>query len=202
MYPPQTQWLAASLLAAMTLARPAGAAAWPLDATQRAAVERGEILVIAARDDAPGGRGAATARAALRIAAPPDKVFDVMTDCASAARWVPRMLSCEVIESDPARSMELIAHRVDYGWYAPRIDYVFRARYEGRRRIAFDHVSGDLEANDGAWELERAADGVSTVVTYTVRTKPAFYLPQWLYLRGVQAEIPALLRALRARAEQ
>lgn len=195
-------WLAASLLTTILFAPPSGAAAWPLDATQRAAVERGEIVVIAARDDAPGGRGAATARAALRIAAVPDTVFGVMTDCDNAARWVPRMVSCQVLAVDAARSVERIAHRFDYGWYAPQIDYVFRARYEGRRRIVFENVSGDLDENDGAWELEHAADGVSTIVTYTVRTKPKFYVPQWLCLRGVRTEIPAMLQALRARAER
>jgi Polyketide cyclase / dehydrase and lipid transport len=102
---------------------------------------------------------------------------------------------------DAARATELIAHRVHYGWFAPRIDYVFRVQLRDRRSISFANVSGDLAQNDGAWELETAADGVSTIVTYAVRTRPKFYVPQWLYRRAVRAELPAMLRALRERAE-
>ena len=114
---------------------------------------------------------------------------------------MPHLVECRVLETDATQGSELIAHRVHYGWFAPRIDYVFRARWRDRSRIAFENVSGDLAQNDGAWALETAADGASTIVTYTVRTRPKFYVPQWLYRRAVRAELPAMLRALRQRAE-
>jgi len=34
-----------------------------------------------------------------------------------------------------------------------------------------------------------------------VRTRPKFYVPQWLYRRAVRAELPGMLRALRKQAE-
>jgi uncharacterized protein YndB with AHSA1/START domain len=196
--------LAASLLASALLglpSAPACAAAWPLAPSQRAAVERGEIVIADDRDPKAGGLDAAIARAAVRIAAPPDRVFDVMTDCTAAPAWVPFMVRCQVLETTAGGAEQLIAHRVDYGWYAPRVDYVFRASYRDRREVRFANVSGDLLENDGLWSLELAADGVSTLVTYRVRVRPRFYLPQWLYRRGLRSEIPALLEALRKQAE-
>ncbi len=194
--------LAAGLVLGLTLAPENCAAAWALSTPQRAAVERGDVIVVASREGGATGPKATSAQAAIRIAAPPDTVFGIMTDCAAAATWVPRLVSCRVVESDPGQSTEVIAHRVDYGWFAPRIDYVFRAHYADRRAIRFEHVSGDLDENEGAWALELAADGVSTLVTYRARTRPRFPVPQWLYQRGVSTEVPGLLRALRARAEQ
>ncbi|MCU0758799.1 MAG: SRPBCC family protein [Steroidobacteraceae bacterium] len=199
----KSRWLAAALAAALLglASGPGRTAAWTLAPSQRTAVERGEIVVADDRDPAAGGEDAALARAAVRIAAPPDRVFAVMTDCAAAPGWVPFMVSCRVLETTAGGAEQLIAHRVDYGWYAPRVDYVFRASYRDRREVRFANVSGDLLENDGLWNLELAADGVSTLVTYRVRVRPRFYLPQWLYRRGLKSEIPALLEALRKQAE-
>ncbi len=201
---PRTRALTRSqaLLIALTMASAGSAAAWTLSGAEAAAVERGDVVVVATRDNSGGSPSSTSARAAIRIAATPDRVFGVMTDCALAPAWVPRLVSCQVLESDPSGATEVIEHQVDYGWFAPRIQYSFRARYENRRRIRFAHVGGDLLENEGAWELAPASDGVSTIVTYRVRTRPRFAVPQWLYQRGVSHEIPGLLRALRARAER
>jgi ribosome-associated toxin RatA of RatAB toxin-antitoxin module len=191
--------VAASAAAAPAVA--ASTAAWPLTPAQRAAVERGDIVVVAERRAARSDQPVAATLAALKVAATPDAVFDVLTDCAAAPAWMPHLVECRILEADAAGTSELIAHRVHYGWFAPRIDYVFRVQLRDRRRITFENVSGDLAQNDGVWALEAAADGTSTIVTYTVSTRPKFYVPQWLYRRAVRAELPGMLRALRQRAE-
>ncbi len=197
------RWIGSSAVLLLTAPSIApGTGAWSMTAMQRSAVERGEIVVIADRRGAADGEAAGATLAALKVAASPDTVFDVLTDCASATEWMPHLVECRVVESDSARASELVAHRVNYGWFAPRIDYVFRADLRDRRRIVFENVSGDLAENDGIWALEPAIDGVSTIVTYRARTRPRFYVPQWLYRRAVRAELPNLLRALRRRADE
>jgi ribosome-associated toxin RatA of RatAB toxin-antitoxin module len=188
-------------LVALASSVAAPAAAWPLTPARRAAVERGEIVVVAERRAARSDQPVAATLAALKVAATPDTVFAVLTDCAAAPAWMPHLVECRILEADATGTSELIAHRVHYGWFAPRIDYVFRVQLRDRRRIAFENVSGDLAQNDGVWALEAAADGTSTIVTYTVSTRPKFYVPQWLYRRAVRAELPDMLRALRQRAE-
>jgi ribosome-associated toxin RatA of RatAB toxin-antitoxin module len=190
-----------SVLVALGASVAAPAAAWPMTPAQRAAVERGEIVVVAERRAARSDQPVAATLAALKVAATPDAVFAVLTDCAAAPAWMPHLVECRILETDATGTSELIAHRVHYGWFAPRIDYVFRVLLRDRRSITFENVSGDLAQNDGIWALETAADGTSTIVTYTVRTRPKFYVPQWLYRRAVRAELPGMLRALRQRAE-
>jgi uncharacterized membrane protein len=194
-------WLGSSALLALGAAIAVPAVAWPMTAAERAAVERGDIVVVAQRRAAPAGKPAEATLAAVKVAATPEAVFAVLTDCAAAPRWMPHLVECRVLETDAARSTELIAHRVHYGWFAPRIDYVFRVHLRDPRRIAFENVSGDLAQNDGVWALDTAVDGHSTIVTYSVRTRPRFYVPQWLYRRAVRAELPDMLRALRRQAE-
>jgi ribosome-associated toxin RatA of RatAB toxin-antitoxin module len=190
-----------TVLVALGSSVAAPAAAWPMTPAQRAAVEQGEIVVVADRRAARSDQPVAATSAALKVAATPDAVFAVLTDCAAAPAWMPHLVECRILEADATGASELIAHRVHYGWFAPRIDYVFRVQLRDRRSITFENVSGDLAQNDGIWALETAADGTSTIVTYTVRTRPKFYVPQWLYRRAVRAELPGMLRALRQRAE-
>ncbi len=180
----------------------ADAPAWELNAAQRAMIATGQIVVVGDRDSKGAAGRAAVIQAAVRIQAPRETVFQIMTDCAAAAAWVPHLVRCEVVERDPAGSWEVIAHRVDYGWYAPRVEYVFRARYENRSRIIFEHVSGDFDQNEGMWALETVEDGAATLLTYRVRSQPKMYVPSWLYQRSVESELPALLRALRTRAQR
>jgi ribosome-associated toxin RatA of RatAB toxin-antitoxin module len=198
---PRWLWFGYSVLLALGSSVAAPAGAWAMTTAQRAAVERGDIVIVADRRAAPRDQPVEATLAALKVAAAPEAVFAVLTDCAAAPAWMPHLVECRVLETDVGRNSELIAHRVHYGWFAPRIDYVFRVQLRDRRTIAFENVSGDLAQNDGVWALETAADGASTIVTYTVRTRPKFYVPQWLYRRAVRAELPGMLRALRKRAE-
>ena len=180
---------------------PDGASAWDLSSVQEASVRAGDIVVVAVRDGAADGRGAATIQAAVLIQAPAAKVFDAMTDCAAAPAWVPHLVRCAVLESDPGGRWEVIAHEVDYGWFAPRVRYTFRAHYTVPSSVRFEHVSGDFESNEGIWSLVPRDGGVATLVTYRVKSRPKMHVPTWLYERGVRAEIPRLLQSLRSRVE-
>jgi ribosome-associated toxin RatA of RatAB toxin-antitoxin module len=189
-------WLGCAIL----LAVPTRAAHFTLTADERAAVERGEVVLRTAASDPSQSR--AVVRAAVRIAAPPATVFRVMTDCAEALTFVPHLKRCAVLETAPDWSWQLIAQRLDYGWYAPALDYVIRADYTPDRSVAMRQVRGDFVVNEGRWELEPLSDGVHTLLTYEIHAVPPSYVPTWLQRRSVVRELPAMLRALRNRAEQ
>lgn len=56
-----------------------------------------------------------------------------------------------------------------------------------------------VSVNDGAWKLERHANG-HTRVTYLVRTDPGGAIPAWVANRANKESIPALLDAVRKRS--
>ena len=93
-------------------------------------------------------------RAAVRIEAPPAVVFQMMIRCADALQYVPHLQKCRVRDQAPDDSWLLVEHEIDFGWYAPRVNWVFRADLAADRSITFRQVSGDFKANEGAWELE------------------------------------------------
>jgi ribosome-associated toxin RatA of RatAB toxin-antitoxin module len=157
-----------------------------------------EIVVVSSVD--PSG-ASGRARAAVWIAAPPATVFAWMTDCAKALSFVPHLKTCRVTETAADRLSELVAHEVDYSWFLPRTRYVFRARYQPPTRVDFQEVSGDLEINQGSWQLTASPDAAHTLVTYEVRLKPRMFVPSWLVRRGLRKDLPELLAALRTVSE-
>jgi uncharacterized membrane protein len=189
------QWMAA--VAGLGLAFSGGAvraADFELTPAETHRLERDEIVIRATLD--PSARRG-TVRAAMLIDAPPDVVFQSMVHCADAVRYVPHLRLCRVRERAADASWALVEQEIDFGWYAPRLRYVFRADLVTDRSIAFRQVSGDFKANEGVWEFEPAGDGVRTLLRYRVYIDPPGYVPNWLARSTFKRELPQMLADLR-----
>ncbi len=173
---------------------------WSFTDAQRVSLQRREVWIDARPADAasPTTR---FVRAAVRIDAPPARVFALMIDCAQALQFVPHLRRCERLARAADGSWDDIEHEVDYGWYLPGIHYTFRATYVPDRRVDFMALSGDLAINEGSWMLEPLDDGLATLVRYRVRLQPRMYVPKWLVRSSLERELPELLVALRTRSE-
>ncbi len=169
-----------------------------LSAADQQRVAARQILIRANLDKAQR-RG--TVRAAVRIDAAPDVVFEQMTRCQDAMQYVPHMKLCKLRDRAPDDSWQLIEHEIDFGWYAPRIHYVFRADLVPDRSIDFHQVSGDFKTNEGRWELQPAEDGTHTLLLYRATIDPPGYLPNWLVRSTFRREMPQMLGDLRRRCE-
>lgn len=167
----------------------------PLSGPERARVLAGEVLVTTT-DDHHG------ARAAIRIAAPPERVFSIMTSCVEALRYVPRLESCRVVEAAADGSHARVEHVVKPRWYLPRIRFEFRADYRPPREVRISNAGGGLREHQARWTLEPLDDGRATLVDYQVRIVPRYPVPEWLVLATLKRDLPDMLRALAARCEQ
>jgi uncharacterized membrane protein len=174
------------------------AADFELTAPEVHRVKKGEV-VIRANLDTGARRG--TVRAAMLINAPPAVVFESMTNCAGAVRYVPHLRLCRVREHDPNSTWALVEQEIDFGWYAPKLRYVFRADFVNGQSIAFHQVSGDFKANEGIWEYEPAEGGQRTLLRYRVYIDPPGYVPNWLARSTFKRELPQMLADLRRYCE-
>ena len=160
-------------------------------------VAKDEIVIRAALD-AGGRRG--TVRAAMLIDAPPAVVFQMMTRCVDALKYVPHLRVCRVRDRAADFSWEVVEHEIDFGWYAPRVEYVFRADIVTDRSITFRQISGDFKANHGVWEFE--PEGTErTLLRYRVYMDPPGYIPNWLARSTFKRELPQMLAGLRRHCE-
>jgi ribosome-associated toxin RatA of RatAB toxin-antitoxin module len=173
------------------------AADFELTPAEAQRVKKDEI-VIRATLDASARRG--TVRAAMLIDAPPSVVFESMIHCANAVRYVPHLRLCRVRERADDASWSLVEQEIDFGWYAPRLRYVFRAEFVINQSIAFHQISGDFKAYEGVWEFE-PAEKQRTLLRYRVYIDPPGYVPNWLARSTFKRELPQMLADLRRYCE-
>jgi coenzyme Q-binding protein COQ10 len=190
-------WAAIALLQPFTLAAQPG---WAEEPEIQRRLAAGEVIVQAVSTVDPS-RPRGEIRAAVRIQASPDAIWNVMTDCQQTPSFVPGLKRCRRIDGAPDGRWEDIEHEVSYSWLLPSLRYVLRAEYDRPHRIDFRRVSGDLKEETGAWLLTRTADGTATVVEYEVYVDPGFWIPQVLVTHSLRKDLPAALNGLRDRVQ-
>jgi hypothetical protein len=139
------------------------------------------------------------ASATVRIHASREVVWSLIKSCTEAVKLVPGLIACDVLETSPDQSSQLIRHVLDYSRYLPKLTYEFRATYERPVRISIERVSGDFAVLRGSWYLQN--DGDYTVAHYAVELAPGFWVPHWIVRVALRHDLPKMLQALRARAE-
>jgi hypothetical protein len=137
--------------------------------------------------------------ATLRIHAPRETVWAVLTSCQQLIGIVPGLTECQVLDTAPDGSWQLVRQVIDYSWYVPKVTYVLRASYEYPAHILIVRDSGDLRTLNSSWYLE--ADGEFTVVRYTLEVAPGFWVPRWLVRIALKHDLPKMLGTLRTRSE-
>jgi len=194
------KWLFRGLALALVLVLGPVAAAAPFALTPAETEQvAARKVVLRASLDASERRG--TVRAAVRIEAPPELVFALMIRCADALEYVPHLERCEIRDQAADQSWLLVEHEVDFGWYVPSVNWIFRADLEQDRRIRFHQVQGDFKANEGLWELEPTDDGATTLLLYQAFVDPPGFVPNWLARSTFRRELPRMLLNLRQRCE-
>jgi len=190
--------MALAAVLGLCLGSVAGAGEFTLTPEESQRVAARQIVVRANLDS---GQRRGTVRAAVRIEAPPDIVFQMMIRCADALQYVPHLRSCEVRDRATDDSWLLVEQEIDFGWYAPRVNWTFRAELATDRSIRFRQVSGDFKANEGSWELEPTPDGATTLLLYRAYIDPPGFVPSWLARSTFRRELPQMLKDLRRHCE-
>ncbi len=137
--------------------------------------------------------------ATIRVHARRETVWALLTSCATALELVQGLKECQVLDTAPDGSWQLVRQVIDYSWYVPKLTYVVRDTYDYPERILIQRDSGDLRTLKATWHLE--ADGEFTVLRYSLEIAPGFWVPRWLVRIALKHDLPKMLRTLRTRAE-
>jgi carbon monoxide dehydrogenase subunit G len=179
------------LLVIAALAAASPASAFDLPPKAQALLDRGRPYVDV-EPDADGSSG--QIRAAIDIAAPPQAIWAVMTDCDLAPKMVANLKSCRILERDPQGRWD-IREQISKMTFVPSVRSVFREDFEPPRRMTFHRVGGDLKVLEGEWLL--TPHGEQTRVTYEARVAAPFSVPGWIARLALRHEVPMALLALR-----
>jgi hypothetical protein len=173
----------------------AACAAPAADLAQESA-QQGDLDIAVSLD---AGEQSGSARASVRIHAPREVVWSLITSCAEELKLVPGLVGCDVLETAPDRSWQRIRHAMNYSWYAPRLVFEVHATYDQPSRVSIERISGDLRVLRGSWELQSVGD--DTIAHYAVDLAPGFWVPHWIVRAALRRDLPKMLRALRTRSE-
>lgn len=185
---------AVALALAALLVRPTCAAP-VLNADEKSRLAAGDAIVRVSED--PKGEADAAIVAAIDIAAPPSRVFAVMTDCQRAPTYVKGLKSCRVLSRADEGKSDVREHRSQWASMAPVTVSVFKSTYVQDKEIRFERVRGDLKFLKGAWTLEPRNNGAATRLSYDVRISAAIEVPPFMVRAALMSDVPKLLMSLR-----
>jgi uncharacterized membrane protein len=157
-----------------------------------AATLRQDRPFVEVRTDPDGESG--VIRAAIDIAAPPEVVFGVISDCDLAPKMVSSLKSCRILERDPAGRWD-VREQVSKMTFLPSVRNVFRSDYEPPGRVRFRRVDGDLKVYEGEWRIDPLPGG--SRVSYVSRVSIPFRVPRPFARFGMRMQVPQALLALR-----
>ncbi|MBI4617021.1 MAG: SRPBCC family protein [Planctomycetes bacterium] len=168
-----------------------------LTEADRRRLESGELLV-----SSETASDRARARAIGLVDAPPDVVWDVITDYDGYREFMPMTVESRV-ERVEGNSVDLF---MELKVLIKRIRYRIRLFLDRpARTVDWERIDGDLKANEGSWRLAPYDNGGAsgrgrTLATYTVRLEIGFFVPAAIADRLTKGSFPALYKAVRERA--
>lgn len=151
---------------------------------------------VSAHRNGDGGR----ASASMDVRAPPQAVWNILSDCTHAGRYMRELISCRVL--DRGEGWDVREHRVR-GWpLKPVLRSVSRITLEPNRRLTFHRLEGDWSRSDGEWRLTPIDGGRGTHVEYELDAAiPSPFPGSWTQAVLV-GRMRTSLQALRHEAER
>ena len=139
--------------------------------------------------------------AEMVITAPVAVVWDVLTDCATAPKHVPGMVSCKILKADPDGQWDVREHRVRLPWFPLALRNVVRSDYEAQQSLSYHRLGQEAGGLRGQWRLTPDGSGRSTQISYSGYMSGLLPVPNSMakayVLQGLEALQAESLRRVR-----
>ena len=130
------------------------------------------------------------------INAPPDKVFDVITDYEKYGQFLSEVK--KVSASDRQGNQVTLNYEIDL---VKTIRYSIRVTEERPKKMSWTFIKGEvMKDNKGSWVLEPEGEG-KTRATYTVEVAVGPLVPKAIINGLVDQSLPKMMDAFKRRAE-
>lgn len=151
-----------------------------------------EVVVEDTRLDESGG----SVRVTILVQAPAERIWNVISRCQYAHRYLVGLKECEILVDEPLRA--LTRHVIDSGLFAPRLDYTFETLREPYLHMDIKLVEGNLKRVDGYWHYEPFEGGV--LLEHEVHVQAATPAPRWIIRRKLKRDLPRMMSCIRGLA--
>jgi coenzyme Q-binding protein COQ10 len=138
----------------------------------------------------------AGATRSIIINAPPEKVFDVITNYDRYAEFLSEVRKVSTLERQGNEAK--VRYEVNV---VKTIRYTIRVHEERPTRMSWSFIEGEvMKDNKGSWVLEPEGEG-RTKATYTVEMALGPLVPKAIINGLVEQSLPRMLEAFKRRAE-
>ena len=164
---------------------------------EKARLLKGEIIVELTKLD-DGVTGVA---GKIFIAAPPAKVWEVLTDYNNHKNYIPKLIDSGLISDNGVEQVMFQKGKTTIFIFSKTVYIKVRIRGEYLKHLDFEQITGDFKVYHGRWILEADPKNHGTVLAYKSEVKPDFFAPAFVVRFVQRHDFPMLLSAMKARAE-
>jgi len=171
-----------------------------LTSTQRAEVDRGEILV-----DVTVSGNDVRGKVIAVVDGTPAGVWAIISDFANQDRWIPDMYDARIVERDGHFVIGEASTTVPW----PLTDRTWRIRIHNREMevggvnsyvSSWTYVQGNMDENTGYWLVQPFNDaGTRALVVYEFHANAGIRAPDGMQRRTTRRLMPGIIEGLRSR---
>ena len=137
----------------------------------------------------------------IYIAAPPKKVWEVLTDYNNHKFFVPNIIDSGILSDNGTEKVMFEKGKTRMFIFQKEVYIKMKVWGDNLTRLSFQQITGDFKVYQGEWLLVDYPQRAGTFLTYKAEVKPDFYAPQFA-VRNVQSrDCPIMLSAMKKKAE-
>ncbi len=137
----------------------------------------------------------------IYIAAPPKKVWEVLTDYNNHKFFVPNIIDSGILSDNGSEKVMFEKGKTRMFIFQKEVYIKMKVWGDNLTRLSFQQITGDFKVYQGEWLLVDYPQRAGTFLTYKAEVKPDFYAPQFA-VRNVQSrDCPIMLSAMKKKAE-
>ena len=137
----------------------------------------------------------------IYIAAPPKKVWEVITDYNHHKNFVPNVIDSGIISDNGIEKVMFEKGKSRMFIFSKEVYIKMKVWGENLTRLCFQQITGDFKVYQGEWILVDYPQGAGTFLTYKAEVKPDFYAPQFAVRNVQNRDCPLMMLAMKKQAE-
>jgi carbon monoxide dehydrogenase subunit G len=135
------------------------------------------------------------------IAAPPKKVWTVLTDYNNHKKYIPKVIDSGLISDKGVEAVMFQTGTTRILIFQKTVHVKMKVWGDYLKHLYFSQITGDFKVYHGEWILEEYQHGQGTFLTYKSSVKPDFFAPRFVVKYVQNHDFPAVLSAMKKRAE-
>ena len=164
---------------------------------ERARLLTGEVIVALSNLQ----EGVTGVEGQIYIAAPPKKVWQVITDYNNHKNFVPNVIDSGIISDNGIEKVMFEKGKSRMFIFSKEVYIKMKVWGEHLTRLCFQQITGDFKVYQGEWTLVDYPQGAGTFLTYKAEVKPDFYAPQFAVRNVQNRDCPLMMIAMKKQAE-